>query len=178
MGAFLVAASTPTIDFTYLNAWPTIVLLATFLIWVARMAQQKHALPSTSWRTHPIWRWIPPMAGVLIILLIAADVPFRTRWPYAQPEFATVARGAPSHGWERIHSGTIAGFPISEVHRDGADVWFRYTGRSGFIDFHTRYFAYLPDGPHGNEDGIAHRCSCEQVTALGGGWYYLHDDAD
>jgi hypothetical protein len=90
----------------------------------------------------------------------------------------------PRRDWVQVSGGSIAGFPVSEAHRFGHQVWFRYSGTSGVLDFHTRYLAYLPDGYDRHDfqglglEDAQFSASNYSVTDLGGGWYYVHDWAD
>ncbi|MCU1358581.1 MAG: hypothetical protein JWM89_3999 [Acidimicrobiales bacterium] len=175
-GLFLVALSTPVIDVGP-ALWGAGLLLFSVLGWSDRR-RTAAAVPARRVQR----AWVVVVAGVLVVGLVVADVPFRVRWTFSRQEFDAAARrmrSTPSDGWVEVRGGSIAGLPVAEAHRDGRNVWFRYdaTSRFAVLDFNNRFFAYLPDGGLGDraadslDEGI-------EVTSLGDGWYYVHDEAD
>lgn len=158
-------------------------LAGAFVVWLQRLIWSRGRAAEPGWRGSRAWFAVPFVAGCLMLVLLYQDVPFHARFALSRGRFDAAARSVPSTPegqWVPVRSGAIAGFPISEAHRFGNQVWFRYTGTSELLDFHTRYLAYLPDGPdrralegQGLEDP-----AYASVTALGGGWYYVHDWAD
>ncbi|WCO65615.1 hypothetical protein PO878_14010 [Iamia majanohamensis] len=130
-----------------------IVLLAG--VWLARAV----AFAAASLRRPRSARWlaVAPIAGVVVVALMVADVPLRLRWAQSRPAFEEVVATVDADDEAPVDDDpTVAGFPrrlgsyevTSVLDWDGGTAFVEADG--GFID--DTGFVHLPDGPDALSD--------------------------
>ena len=143
-------------------------ILASAIAWAA------WGLPhlATSVRTQARSFAVAPIAGLLVVILLVADVPLRARFELSRSDFdaavATVAEaGRGDDEWHGVDAPeSIGTFAIRSAHRTGDSIiFFEETG--SFL--YSAGFAYLPDGPS-RELGTSW-FEAPSFRNLGGDWY-------
>lgn len=118
-------------------------------------------------------RWFPiaPVIGVLTLVLLCTDAPFKTRWAASQGAFAAAVAGhpipPPGSAWESLtvprrlglYTITSAGWV------PGGAIFYEAQGDV----FNNAGFAYLPGGPTADVETTARQSA--YFHPLGGGWY-------
>jgi hypothetical protein len=138
------------------------------LVWLARaiaFGTSRHRRPRSA-----RWLALAPLTGLVVVALMAGDVPLRTRWALSRPAFeqalddvADPGDGDPYHvaaSFTRLGS-----YRIESTTRDGNAVLF-YEPSRPLIDYSG--FAYLPDGP---TPAVEARFETSRFEPLGGSWY-------
>jgi hypothetical protein len=113
------------------------------------------------------WFLVAPIAAVVVLVLIVADVPLRARWSVSRSDFeAVVADAMKDEDYSSVESQRIGLYDITLIYRQGEAVIF-YEGNGVLFD--DAGFAYLPDGPFPElENGGFER---PEFRHLGGPWY-------
>ncbi len=113
------------------------------------------------------WFLVAPAAGVLVVMLIVADVPLRARWSVNRSDFeAVVDEAMKDEDYSSIESQRLGFYDITHIYRQGEAVIF-YERNGVFFD--DAGFAYLPNGPFPElENG---GFEAPQFRHLGGPWY-------
>lgn len=164
--ALLWAASVPFGSFLVGMA-AALALLALAGLWVLRgigylvcRAQRRPTTGRTGW-----WL-VAPIGALLVVALLATDVPLRARWAASRADFEEVVAASEGTDGAVDVDGRLGLYDISSAIRDGESVVF-YETTGGFIDMVG--FAHLPDGPQPLR--ARHAGESVQVRHLEGDWY-------
>ncbi|WP_146099725.1 hypothetical protein [Kineococcus xinjiangensis] len=147
-------------------ATATAVLCCAALVWMVRVIVFVQKPPRWSW-----WFLLAPFVGVLVLSLVAHDVPFQKRWEFSRPAFEVAVRDLPPaparvDEWVPLQTqGRVGAYRVSASRVLGG-VIFTDQHVSGTVD---TGFAYFPDGPrHDLETGWF---ESPQFHHLDGPWY-------
>lgn len=131
---------------------PFLLIILFVPVWLVRLlvyaAYQRRLSP---------WFAVAPLAGALCLGVLAADLPLRARWAYAQGEFDRYVRQLPPRGEALEAPGRLGGYAVHDVHRIRHGVIFTTTADS----FFRAGFAWFPEGPS----------RPERYDHLSGPWY-------